>query len=188
MSNPEGAYALAEDLRNAVTAAKSCVDDLRDLDAAYEMADDIMVSVDHVLDLANALSQKPADRLGRAANGFELAGKDWASRQLEKPEVRQGFDQERASYEFCQQLETALSAEDISRSELTERLGKTKAFITQSLKRGHNLTIKTMSELASACGMELHVLLRRREAVKLTRFDRNVRSEMPTLPVGDDKK
>jgi ribosome-binding protein aMBF1 (putative translation factor) len=97
------------------------------------------------------------------SKGFELAEKDWVSRQLEKPGVRWGFDQERASYEFCQQLETALSAEDISRSELAERLGKTKASVARSLKRGRNLTIKTMSELASACGMELHVLLRRRD-------------------------
>lgn len=90
----------------------------------------------------------------------------WFERQLADPEVRLAFDQERASLEFIHQLDAVMSRSGVSKAMLARRLGRSRAFVSQALSRGRNLTIKTMVELAGACGYELHVLLRRRSDVE----------------------
>ena len=88
----------------------------------------------------------------------------WVSQQLADPALRLAFDQERATREFSEQLDQVLVSENISRAELAKRLGKSRAYITQTLRKGRNLTIATMAEIAGACGFELHVRLHRRQA------------------------
>jgi len=97
--------------------------------------------------------------------GFANDEQDWVTQQLSDPEVRKGFNQERAVREFQDQLQSVLERGGLTRKDLADRLGKSGAFVSQCMRKGHNLTIATMSELASACGFELHVLLRRQHAV-----------------------
>jgi antitoxin component HigA of HigAB toxin-antitoxin module len=86
---------------------------------------------------------------------------DWLTQKLENPEFRKAFDQERAVREFQDQLQAILDQRGLNRKDLADLLGKSGAFVSQCMRRGSNLTIATMSELASACGFELHILLRR---------------------------
>jgi len=97
--------------------------------------------------------------------GFANGEQDWLTEKLDKAEFRNAFNQERAAREFQDQLQSVLEQGGLTRKDLADRLGKSGAFISQCMRRGHNLTIATMSELASACGFELHVLLRRQHAV-----------------------
>lgn len=90
------------------------------------------------------------------ARGSDLG---WVASQLADPKVRLEFDRERASEEFVDQLDAALQSGGISRATLAGTLGRSRAFITQTLRRRANLTIKTMAELAGACGYELHIAL-----------------------------
>jgi len=83
----------------------------------------------------------------------------WFERQLADPKVRLEFDKERASDEFVDQLENVLQTTKMSRAALAGKIGRTRAYVTQSLRRRTNLTIKTMAELAGACGYELHIML-----------------------------
>ena len=83
----------------------------------------------------------------------------WFAKQLSKPGVRRAFDEDRASYEFGAQLSEALLRKGITRAELAKRIGKSRPYVTQVLRDGHNLTIRTMTELASAAGFGLHVML-----------------------------
>lgn len=92
--------------------------------------------------------------------------KDWVDRQLENPEFRVGFEQELASQRFGDELESALEREGLTRSDVAKRLGTSRSAITQALRRGRNLTIKKMVELASACGCEIWIELRRKEEQK----------------------
>lgn len=87
---------------------------------------------------------------------------NWFQDALEDPEIRLAFDRERASMEFTEQLEHAMAAGGLSRADVARQLGRSRAFVSQALRRGQNLTIKTMAELSAACGFELHILLRRR--------------------------
>jgi transcriptional regulator with XRE-family HTH domain len=86
------------------------------------------------------------------------------TQQLTQPGVRLAFDKERATLEFGQQLAHALAANGMSRAQLARNLGKTRAYVTQVMRDGQNLTIKTMAELAGACGHELHIKLHQRVA------------------------
>ncbi len=93
--------------------------------------------------------------------GFANGKQDWLTQKLGNQEFRKAFDRERAVREFQDQLQSVLEQGGLTQKDLAERLGKSGAFISQCMRRGHNLTIATMSELASACGFELHIRLRR---------------------------
>ncbi|TKD06346.1 helix-turn-helix domain-containing protein [Polyangium fumosum] len=88
----------------------------------------------------------------------------WLEQQLANNEFRLVFDQERASREFCEQLEAAMKRAGLARHELAARIGKSRSFVSQCLRLGRNLTLDTMSELAAACDYELHIWLRPRTA------------------------
>jgi antitoxin component HigA of HigAB toxin-antitoxin module len=58
-----------------------------------------------------------------------------------------------ATEEICRILEN----QDISRSELARRLGKSKAFVTQVLSGERNMTLNTAADLAFALGHRFHM-------------------------------
>jgi transcriptional regulator with XRE-family HTH domain len=90
---------------------------------------------------------------------------DWVSRQLSDGSIRLSFDQERAAHEFIEQFEVALCEAGLSRAEVARRLGRSAPSITQALRKGRNLTIKLMTELAGICDHEVHIRLRPRSSV-----------------------
>ena len=50
-----------------------------------------------------------------------------------------------------------MQAGGITKAELAKRLGRSRAFVTQALRRDHNLTFKTAADLAWACGLALNI-------------------------------
>ena len=84
---------------------------------------------------------------------------DWLSTQLSDPEFQRALAQEEAAFEFVYAIEDAMRDQNISRAELAKRLGKSRAFITQALRRGHNLTFRTAGDLAWGCGLKVKVTL-----------------------------
>jgi len=79
-----------------------------------------------------------------------------------KKQKGNSFDHERMLFEFTEQLGAVMRAYKITRRELAHRLNLSAPAVTQSLRKGRNLTTKLMSEMAGACGYEVHVRLRRR--------------------------
>lgn len=82
--------------------------------------------------------------------------------RLSDPEFEQLFYSMVPSTEFVEQLLAAMHLERLSRDELAVRLNSPKALVTQVLRGGATLTIKTMAKFAWAVGYELHIVLRKR--------------------------
>ncbi len=54
-------------------------------------------------------------------------------------------------------LSSALEEKRMTKSELAEKLGKTKGFVTQVLSGNRNLTLRTIADIADALGFRVRV-------------------------------
>ena len=54
-------------------------------------------------------------------------------------------------------LSSALEAKQMTKSELAEKLGKTKGFVTQVLSGNRNLTLRTIADIADALGYRVRM-------------------------------
>ena len=61
--------------------------------------------------------------------------------------------------QFVEEILQAMDAQNLSRTELAERLGKTKQYISRVLNETANFTIETMVEISHALGKRLVVQL-----------------------------
>lgn len=82
---------------------------------------------------------------------------------MESPEFRLAYEQERASLSFRERIDDALQAKQLKRAGLAAQLGKSRSWVTQALRRGSNLTLKTMVQLAHGLGYQLELALIPRE-------------------------
>jgi antitoxin component HigA of HigAB toxin-antitoxin module len=90
-------------------------------------------------------------------NTQDFSDKPWLERQLEDPEFQRALATERPSFDFINALDEAMQASGITKAELAKRLGRSRAFVTQAMRRDHNLTFKTAADLAWACGLSLNI-------------------------------
>lgn len=94
---------------------------------------------------------------------------DLFTERMLDPGARLGFEREWLSQEFVVQLEEHMDARGIKRSELARMIGKSAPYVTQALRRGSNLTIKTMVELAMAVNVRVGLALIPMEEMELPR-------------------
>ncbi len=73
-------------------------------------------------------------------------------RYAEEPEIARLLAQEELILDVTEQLCEFLEKEGISRVELAKRLNRSKAFVTQLLGGGRNLTLKTLADVVSVLG------------------------------------
>jgi hypothetical protein len=66
------------------------------------------------------------------------------------------YQQERAILEFTELLCQIMDEEEVTRSELARRLGKTKGYITQLLDGRTNMTVRTMSDVFGVLDRAVH--------------------------------
>jgi len=59
--------------------------------------------------------------------------------------------------EVTELLSSALEDHQITKSELAEKLGKTKGFVTQVLSGNRNLTLRTIADIAEVLGFRIRV-------------------------------
>lgn len=90
--------------------------------------------------------------------------RSWLDERLDDPKFRELFEQEELSLRFIDQIEAALDDQNLKRSELAAKLGKSRSWVTQALRRGRNLTIKTMVELAQGLDLDLDIVACRRDS------------------------
>ncbi|MFQ5424459.1 MAG: helix-turn-helix domain-containing protein [Phycisphaerae bacterium] len=72
------------------------------------------------------------------------------------PEGMRLYQQERAIQELTDLACELMKEQEVSRSELAQRLGKTKGYITQLLDGSTNMTVRTISDLFTALDRALH--------------------------------
>jgi transcriptional regulator with XRE-family HTH domain len=68
--------------------------------------------------------------------------------------------------ELNEQIHDAMKAKGVSRSELADRLGTSRAFITKLLSGHENVTLKTLVRVANALDCSLEVSVRGRATGK----------------------
>lgn len=68
------------------------------------------------------------------------------------PEIARLLAQEELILDITEQICEFLEKEKISRADLARRLGKSKAFVTQLLGGGRNLTLRTLADVISVLG------------------------------------
>jgi transcriptional regulator with XRE-family HTH domain len=67
------------------------------------------------------------------------------------------YQQERLILDTTEQICEVMEEQGISRTELANQLGKSKAFISQLLNGSHNMTLRTLSDVFVALGLAVHV-------------------------------
>ncbi len=89
---------------------------------------------------------------------------DWLSKELQDEEFQRVYAREELVEGFLEEVLEFMEQENISRSELAERMGCSRANITQLLRRTRNLTAETMSDIAFYLHQTVNVTLGPREA------------------------
>src|SRR6266571_1109100 len=79
----------------------------------------------------------------------------WFTDKLNEFEGDQGFRTEEVIIDFTEKVVAAMQERNMSRVELAQRLGVSKAFVTKLLNGNPNLTIRTMVSIADALECKL---------------------------------
>lgn len=70
---------------------------------------------------------------------------------------RRLLQQEDLILDVTELLSSALEDQNMTKSELAAKLGKTKGFVTQVLSGNRNLTLRTIADIADALGFRIRV-------------------------------
>lgn len=91
----------------------------------------------------------------------------WTERQTRTPEARRRYEQERLILWLTEELASSIEESGMSRRMIAERLGTSKAHITQVLRGGRNLTLRSVADIAWAAGCRISA---RREPLREGHF------------------
>jgi transcriptional regulator with XRE-family HTH domain len=78
------------------------------------------------------------------------------------PERQREFAEERLIVDAAEEIWGAMEREHVSKSDLAKFLGKSKAYVTQTLSGSRNMTLRTFASLAHFLGYDVEVSLRER--------------------------
>ncbi|MBI3002025.1 MAG: helix-turn-helix domain-containing protein [candidate division NC10 bacterium] len=91
---------------------------------------------------------------------------DYEVLERSSPQNRRLLRQEELILEVTEALSHALAREQVTKKALADRLGKSRAFVSQVLAGGRNLTLRTVAEIADALGYRLVVRLSKAGAMR----------------------
>lgn len=79
-------------------------------------------------------------------------------RFLEKPEHQKVFDEEKLLVDVSILVAEIMEKQGVSRAQLAQRLGKSKAYVSQVLRGDANMTLRTVADLFSVleCNIEVN--------------------------------
>ncbi len=84
---------------------------------------------------------------------------NWKDKLRQDDEGRRLLEQERLIIEVTEAIATLLEEQDVSRSELARRIGKSPAFVTKLLRGDNNFTLRTLSDVFTALEKSAHLAL-----------------------------
>lgn len=84
-------------------------------------------------------------------------GKSWIQEVTETDRGRRLFEEERLVLEATERICGAMDEEGLSRADLAEALGTTRANVTQLLTGSRNMTLKTLAFAAFALGRRVTI-------------------------------
>ena len=88
-----------------------------------------------------------------------MANEAWITRQTGSPEARRRYEEERLILWTTEAIWKAMDDGGLTRAELAERLGTSRANVTQLLSGTRNMTLRSLAGLAHACGLRAGVHL-----------------------------
>ena len=86
---------------------------------------------------------------------------DWVNAS---PQRQREFAEERLIVDAAEEIWGAMERKQVSKSDLAKFLGKSKAYVTQTLSGSRNMTLRTFASLAHFLGYDVEVSLRPRSA------------------------
>ena len=88
-----------------------------------------------------------------------MANEAWIKRQTETPEARRRYEEERLILWTTEAIWKAMDEQGLTRAEMAEKLGTSRANITQLLSGSRNMTLRSLASLAFACEMRAKIRL-----------------------------
>lgn len=85
----------------------------------------------------------------------ELMRVEWLKEVLPAPEDQREYAREHTTIVLTEAIGEAMEAANLNRLALASKLGRHKSYVTRALSARQNITLKTLSDLLWACGMEL---------------------------------
>ena len=109
------------------------------------------------------------------------------------PERARDFAEERLIAEVAEEIWEAMERSQVTKSDIAQRLGKSKAFVGQVLNGTRNMTLRTLADIAHTLGRRVQVCLHDQVAIgewQLMRAESFVQFRRPfvlegTLDVGN---
>lgn len=110
----------------------------------------------------------------------------WFERKLRSPRHKLLFEQERLILRATEEICRTMGERGLSKAAVAGRIGKSKAFVTQVLSGQRNMTLRTLAELAWACGCTVNLRLSKsyQEQVRQRGSTLSVRSTNQAVAVG----
>lgn len=84
---------------------------------------------------------------------------NWMDMLRQDEQGRRILEQERLIVEVAEAIATLLQEQDVSRSELARRIGKSPAYVTKLLRGDNNFTLRTLSDVFAALKKSAHLAL-----------------------------
>lgn len=88
-----------------------------------------------------------------------MANEAWIKRQTETLEARRRYEEERLILWTTEAIWKAMDEQGLTRAEVAEKLGTSRANITQLLSGSRNMTLRSLASLAFACEMRAEIRL-----------------------------
>lgn len=88
-----------------------------------------------------------------------MANEAWIKRQTATPEARRRYEEERLILWTTEAIWKAMDEQGLTRAEMAEKLGTSRANITQLLSGSRNMTLRSLASLAFACEMRVETRL-----------------------------
>lgn len=83
----------------------------------------------------------------------------WITRRTKSPEIRRFYEEERLILWTTEEIAGAMVDQGLSRAKVAEKIGTTRANVTQLLSGSRNMTLRSLAKLAFACGMRAEIHL-----------------------------
>ena len=100
-----------------------------------------------------------------------MTNEAWIKRQTESPEARRRYEEERLILWTTEAIWKAMDDQGLTRAELAERLGTSRANITQLLSGTRNMTLRSLAALSHACRLRADVHLKELSESEFTEVD-----------------
>jgi DNA-binding phage protein len=80
---------------------------------------------------------------------------EWLKEVLPDPEDQREYAREHTAIVLTEAVGEAMEEANLNRLALASKLGRHKSYVTRALSAHQNITLKTLSDLLWACGMEI---------------------------------